>query len=47
MAENFSSRYAIVGFPGITSSAQLLCDLLQYKVEIHTIHSADEVQDIL
>lgn len=47
MAENFSSRYAIVGFPGITSSAQLLCDLLQYKVEIYTIHSADEVQDIL
>ena len=35
MAENFSSRYAIVGFPGITSSAQLLCDLLQYKVEIY------------
>lgn len=47
MAENFSSRYAIVGFPGITSSAQLLCDLLQYKVEIYTIHSADEVQDVL
>ncbi len=47
MAENFSSRYAIVGFPGITSSAQLLCDLLQYKVEICTIHSGDEVQDVL
>lgn len=47
MAENFASRYAIVGFPSITSSAQLLCDLLQYKVEVCTIHSADEVQDVL
>lgn len=47
MAENFSSRYAIVGFPSITSSAQLLCDLLQYKVEICTIRSADEVQEVL
>ena len=33
MAENFSSRYAIVGFPSITDSARLLCDLLQYRVE--------------
>lgn len=47
MAENFSSHYAIVGFPGITSSAQLLCDLLQYKVEICTIHSRDEVEEVL
>lgn len=47
LAENFSSHYAIVGFPGITSSARLLCDLLQYKVEIHTIHNKDEVQDLL
>lgn len=47
MAENFASRYAIVGFPSITSCAQLLCDLLQYKVEICTIHSADEVQTVL
>lgn len=47
MAENFASRYAIVGFPSITSCAQLLCDLLQYKVEICTIHSADEVQPVL
>lgn len=47
MAENFASRYAIVGFPGIISSAQLLCDLLQYKVETFTIHSADEVEGTL
>lgn len=44
LAENFSARYAIVGFPGITSSAHLLCDLLQYKIDIFTIHNLDEVQ---
>lgn len=47
LAENFASHYAIVGFQSITSSAQLLCDMLQYKVEIHTIHTPDEVQNIL
>lgn len=47
MAENFASRYAIVGFPSITGSARLLCDLLQYKVEICTIHSEQEVKEAL
>ena len=44
MAENFSSRYAIVGFPSITDSALLLCDLLQYRVEICTVHRAEDVE---
>lgn len=47
LAENFDSSYAIVGFPGIASVAQLLCDLLQYKVEVFTIHSGQEVQPLL
>jgi transcriptional regulator with AAA-type ATPase domain len=47
LSENYSDRYAIVGFPGITSSAHLLCDLLQYHIDIFTIHSQDEVQDTL
>lgn len=47
LAENYSDPYAIVGFPGITSSAQLLCDLLQYKIDIFTIHNSDEAQDTL
>ncbi|MEG0988730.1 MAG: PrpR N-terminal domain-containing protein [Clostridium sp.] len=47
LAENFSTHYAIVGFPSITGSAHLLCDLLQYKVEIRTIHNKDEVQEVL
>ena len=47
LAENYSDRYAIVGFPSITSSAHLLCDLLQYKIDIVTIHNQDEVQQTL
>lgn len=47
LAENFSARYAIVGFPSITSSAHLLCDLLQYNIDIFTIHNLDEVQTTL
>lgn len=47
LAENYADRYAIVGFPGITGSAHLLCDLLQYRIDIFSIHSADEVQDTL
>lgn len=47
LSENYSNRYAIVGFPGITANAHLLCDLLQYNIDIFTIHSQDEVQDTL
>ncbi len=47
LAENYSERYAIVGFPGITSNAHLLCDLLQYKIDIFTVHNAMEVEEIL
>lgn len=47
LAENYADRYAIVGFPAITSSAHLLCDLLQYKVDIFTIHDESEVYSTL
>lgn len=47
LAENYADRYAIIGFPGITGSAHLLCDLLQYKIDIFTVHSKDQVQETL
>ncbi len=47
LAQNYADRYAIVGFPSITESAHLLCDLLRYKIDIFTIHSKDEVQETL
>lgn len=47
LAENYSNRYAIVGFPSITEPAHTLCDLLNYKLDILTVHSADEVTHTL
>lgn len=47
LAENYQERYAILGFSNITSNAHLLCNLLQYQVDIFTIHSAEEVRPLL
>ncbi len=47
LAENYQERYAILGFSNITSSAHLLCDLLQYKLDIYTVQSAEEVRPLL
>lgn len=47
LAENYSDLYAIVGFPNITESAHTLCDLLGYKLDIVTIHTREEVPEVL
>lgn len=47
LAENYQERYAIIGFSNITSNAHLLCDLLQYQVDIFTVHSEAEVRPLL
>ena len=47
LAENYSDRYAIVGFPAITDSARILCSLLKYELDIITIHEGDDVQELL
>lgn len=43
LAENYSDRYAIVGFPNITEPAHTLCDLLQYQIDILTVHDTKEI----
>ena len=47
LAENYSSRYAIVGFPSITEPAHILCDLLRYNIDIVTVHNAQDVEKTL
>lgn len=47
LAENYSDRYAIVGFPNITEPAHTLCDLLQYKIDILTVHDPQEIYTTL
>lgn len=47
LAENYSEKYAVVGFPSITQSAYLLCSLLQYKIDIVTIHHEEEAFSVV
>lgn len=47
LAANVSDSYAIVGFPNITASAKQLCQLMQYKIDIYSIHDAGEVEETL
>lgn len=47
LAENYTSLYAIVGFPSITGPAHTLCDLLRFNTDIVTVHSEAEVRSAL
>lgn len=47
LAENYTSNYALVGFPNITKNAHFLCDMLQYDIAIHTIHTEQEAVSVL
>ena len=44
LAENYSSLYAIVGFPSITEPAHTLCSLLDFNLDILTVNNAAEVR---
>jgi transcriptional regulator with PAS, ATPase and Fis domain len=45
LAQNYNGRFAIVGFPSITSCARLLCDILRYDtIDIVTINGRDEIR---
>ena len=44
LAENYTSLYAIVGFPSITEPAHTLCSLLNFDLDILTVRSAEEVR---
>lgn len=47
LAQNYDGRFAIVGFPGISNFARMLCDILQYPIDIYTIHSKEEVVQLV
>ncbi|MHA3226127.1 PrpR N-terminal domain-containing protein [Globicatella sulfidifaciens] len=47
LAENYSQNFAIVAYPSITAQVHLLCNLLGYKIEIHTINDENKTEDIL
>lgn len=47
LAKTYNGRFAIVGFPGITNSARLICELIQSSIEILTINSEEEASSCL
>jgi len=47
LAQNYSGRFAIVGFPNITKCTDIICDLLQCKIDTFTINSVDEVSECI
>ena len=47
LAENYTSKYALIGFPNITRNAHFLCDMMQYNIDIYTIHNEQEAEHIL
>lgn len=47
LSENYNSKHAIVGFPSITKNVHFLCDLLQYDIDVFTIHSSDDIPPVL
>ncbi|MCJ0952472.1 PrpR N-terminal domain-containing protein [Mammaliicoccus sciuri] len=47
LTENYTDRYAIIGYPSITEKAHLLCDIMGYKIEIYTITEQMDVDQQL
>jgi propionate catabolism operon transcriptional regulator len=47
LAQSFSGKSALVGFPNITQGASIICELLQSSVSVNTIHSEEEAVHVL
>lgn len=47
LAQSSSNHYALVGFPNITKNSHFLSTLLNYDMDIFTIHNQKEAEDIL
>ena len=47
LAENYSSQFAIVAYSNITANAHILCQLMQYDIDIFTINHPSDVEPTL
>ena len=47
IAQNASKHYALIGFPNITKNSEFLKSLLNYHMDIFTIHSQSEAEVLL
>lgn len=46
-AKDTTQKYVMVGFPNITESARILYDLLDFSIDIYTIHETRELYPVL
>lgn len=44
---NLTEAYAVVGYPTVTQPAHVLCEMMNYRMNIITIHSPDELDPVL
>lgn len=47
LLENMTKSYVIVGYPNITQPARILCEMMNYPMDIITIHHPDELDEVL
>ncbi|WP_366161272.1 PrpR N-terminal domain-containing protein [Bacillus infantis] len=47
LANNYTSKFAIAGYSSITETAHLICDILDYSVEIYTIDDSTDTLSLL
>ena len=44
---NLTEAYAVVGYPTVTQPARVLCEMMNYRMNIVTIHSPEELGPVL
>ncbi len=47
LLDNLTEPYAVVGYPNITQPAHILCEMMNYEMNIITIHHPDELNEVL
>ena len=47
LAQNYTDKVAVLGFPGVTGNAHTLCNLLQMDIMIETVYNSSEIPDVL
>ena len=45
LAESYTKRFAIIGYPAVTDCAKILCDLMKYNIDIITLDDGIDVYD--
>ncbi|TDL31966.1 sigma-54-dependent transcriptional regulator [Jeotgalibacillus sp. S-D1] len=47
LIKNMNKKVAMVGFSSITQGAATLCSILEYDIEVRTVHTREEVKPLL